>query len=377
MPPAFSASRAGVMPKASGDPSSRTFGQRIFTFTRSVQLPKLHNIMKHTFWHFFLGVVSCYASFEIEVNDSSGTANPIVPGQAMTGQLSSGTDQDWFAFAMSNSGVVNVAFSSPENISDPAFGYHTVQIRNSAGSVLASVDTGSSISFQTDLVSSGTYYVVIKDGPYGILSTGQYSVTITTGASVPTVESEPNNSAIQANPISLGQKTYGQINSASDQDWFSVTTSATGLITIAFDSSESITDPAFGYHTIRVVDAVGTVYGSLDTGSDRTLQVGVPTGGTYYIVVKDGPYSILCTKQYGLTVTTSAPITPAVVTAQIYSAVEVVWTSTAGKTYIIERSDNLTTWLPLSGSISGTGGEMSYLDSIRDKTRAFYRVKEN
>ena len=29
MPPAFSASRAGVMPKASGDPSSRTFGKQI------------------------------------------------------------------------------------------------------------------------------------------------------------------------------------------------------------------------------------------------------------------------------------------------------------------------------------------------------------
>jgi hypothetical protein len=333
--------------------------------------------MKHTFWLFFLGMVSCYAAFEIEVNDSSGAANPIVPGQAMTGQLSSGTDQDWFAFAMSNSGVVNVAFTSPENLSGAAFGYHTVQIRDSAGSILASVDTGESISFQTGLTTAGTYYVVIKDGPYGTLSTGQYSVTITTGASVPTVESEPNNTFNQADPISLGQKTYGQINSASDQDWFSVTTSATGLITITFDSPENVAGPAFGYHTIQVVNASGTVYGSVDTGEDKTFQVGVPSAGTYYIVVKDGPYGTLSTKQYGLTVTTTAPTAATILTAQIYSSVEVVWTSTAGKTYIVERSDNLTNWAPLSGSILGTGGEMSYLDSIRDKARAFYRVKEN
>ncbi len=242
--------------------------------------------MKHAFWLCFLGVVSCYASFEIEVNDSASTANPIVPGQAMTGQLSSATDQDWFGFAMSNSGVVNVAFTSPENVSGASFGYHTVQIRDSAGSLLASVDTGTSASFQTGLTNPGNYYVVIKVGPYG-LSTGQYSVTITTGASVTTVESEPNDSAIQANPVSLGQKTYGQINSASDQDWFSIATSGTGLITVAFDSPENVVGPSFGYHTIQVVNGSGTVYGSINTGADQTFQVGVPSAGTYFMVLRE------------------------------------------------------------------------------------------
>ena len=195
--------------------------------------------MKHTLWLFFLGVVSCYASFEIEVNDSSATANPIVPGPAMARQLSSGTDKDWFAFAMSSSGVVNVSFTSPENAAMAGFEFHTVQIRDSSGAILASVETGVSVTFQTGLTNSGNYYVVIKDGPYGFLSTRQYSVTITTGLSVPTVEAEPNNATNQANQLSLGQRHYGQLNSLSDQDWFSFNTNSTGLVTVVFDSPEN------------------------------------------------------------------------------------------------------------------------------------------
>jgi hypothetical protein len=353
----------------------QAFG-KLFAFTRSVQISRLQNIMKHTFWLLFLGMVSCYAAFEIEINDSSGTANSIVPGQAMTGQLSSGTDQDWFAFAMSSSGVVNVSFTSPENAASAGFEFHTVQIRDSSGAILASVETGVSVTFQTGLTNSGNYYVVIKDGPYGFLSTRQCSVTITTGLSVPTVEAEPNNATNQANQLSLGQKHYGQLNSLSDQDWFSFNTNSTGLVTVVFDSPENAAMAGFEFHTIQVVNASGTVFGSFDTGEDKTFQVGVPSAGTYYVVVKDGPYGYLSTKQYGLTVTTTASAGSTVLTAQIYSSVEVVWNSTAGKIYIIERSENLTNWFPLSSNILGTGGEMSYLDSIRDKTKAFYRVKE-
>ena len=332
--------------------------------------------MKHAFWLFFLGIVSSYAAFEIEINDTLGAANPIVPSQATTGQLSSATDQDWFGFSMGSSGVVSVSFTSPENTAGAAFGFHTVQIRDSVGTILASVDTGVSVTFQTRTINSGNYFVVIKDGPFSTLSTGQYSVTITTGASVPTVEAEPNNASNQAAPLSLGQKTYGQLNSTSDQDWFSLNTTSSGLVTVVFDSPENVAGSAFGFHKIQVVDSSGTIFGSLDTGEDKTMQVGVPAGGTYYVVVKDGPFSTFSSFQYGITVSTTNSAPPAVLTAQIYSAIEVTWNSTAGKTYIVERSENLSSWLPLSTSIPGTGGVMSYLDSIRDKTKAFYRVKE-
>jgi hypothetical protein len=72
-------------------------------------------------------------------------------------------------------------------------------------------------------------------------------------------------------------------------------------------------------------------------------------------------------------VTTTAIPAQAVVQAQIYSAVEVLWNSTAGKSYVVEWSSNMSanSWFPLSPAYPGTAGPMSFLDSIRGKTKAF------
>ena len=316
--------------------------------------------MKLCFSIFLLvGAFTSYAAFEIEPNDSSAAVNSIVPGQNTTGQLSSATDQDWFGFSMSSAGTVSVVFDSPENSGSSSVAFHTVQVRDAAGTILASVDTGQDTSFQTGLTFAGTYYVVVRDGPYGVLSTGQYAVSITTSGPQSTVESEPNNTFGTANPLPLGQKLFGQLSSATDQDWFSFTMTGSGLVTVAFDSPENSGSSSVAFHT--------------------TFQAGRPSAGTYYVVVRDGPYGVLSTNQYGLTVTTTAPPSPAVVQAQIYTAAEVVWNSTIGKSYVVEWSADLSanSWFPLSPSYPGTGNAMSYLDSIRGETKAFYRVKEN
>ena len=296
----------------------------------------------------------------------------------MTGQLSSAVDQDWFGFSMSNAGTVGVTFDSPENLSGAAFGYHTVEVRDSTGTLLARIDTGSDTAFQTGLSASGSYYLVVRDGPYSVLSTGQYGVTITTGFPQPTVESEPNDNSGEADALTPGQKTFGQLLSQSDQDWFSLTTSGSATIGVTFDSPENVAGAAFGYHTIQVRNAAGTVFASLDTGEDKTFQAGVPSAGTYFVVVRDGPYSILSTKQYGITATTTAPVPPVPISVQIYPSVEIAWNSIAGSSYVIEWTANLATpaWFPLSPTLAGTGGEMTHLDSTRGKMQGFYRINE-
>ena len=274
---------------------------------------------------------------------------------------------------MSSGGTVNVVFDSPEDIS---IFYHTVQIRNAAGTIFASMNTGQDTSFQTGLPSAGTYYVVVRDGPSSTLITGQYAISITTTGPQSSVESEPNNTFDTGSPLPLGQKVSGQLSSASDQDWFSFTTTGSGSVNVAFDSPEDI---SIFYHTVQIRNAGGTIFGSVDTGQDTSFQTGLPSAGTYYVVVRDGPSSTLITGQYGLTVTTTAPAAPTIVQAQIYTAVEVVWNSTVGKAYVVEWSPNMSanSWFPLSPVYVGRAGTMSFLDSIRGKTKAFYRVREN
>ncbi|MCX6912811.1 MAG: hypothetical protein NT167_07175, partial [Verrucomicrobia bacterium] len=77
---------------------------------------------------------SAYAATEIEPNDSAATANPIVPGDPMTGQLASASDQDWFGFTTAGPTTLTVTFTSAysSNTFTPYL-YYTIQVRNAAG----------------------------------------------------------------------------------------------------------------------------------------------------------------------------------------------------------------------------------------------------
>ena len=324
--------------------------------------------------------VSVQSAVEIESNNTKATANPIIPGQGMTGQLASESDEDWFGFSASSSTIIRVMFDSPENLSGPAFGYHTIEVRNSAGDILSSVITGADTFFYATLPSAGTYYVVVLDGPYSFLSTGQYVVEITTTGTLPTTESEPNDNFSTSTPLTHGNTTWGQLSSENDEDWLAFSISGPATVTIVFDSPESLSGPAFGYHTIQVKNAAGTVYASVDTGEDKTFLVGLPAAGEYFVVVKDGPYTYLATKMYSVTLTSTTPPTSTSVEiqSQIHTAVEITWDSSIGKSYVVEWTADLSqgSWFPLTSSTTGTGNQMNHLDSISGESKGFYRIKE-
>ena len=319
------------------------------------------------------------AAIEVEPNNTSGIANPIVPGEAMSGQVASISDEDWFGFSATSTMTVRVTFDSPENNSSSSVGYHTIQFRDSSGGVLASVDTGNDTVFDATVPGAGTYFVVVRDGPYEFQSTNQYSVTITTQGVLTSAESEPNNNSASANALAPGQTKLGQIAPETDQDWFAFNVGGSATATVVFDSPENNSSPSVAYHTIQVRDAGGAIYSSVDTGMDKTFMVGLPGAGEYFVVVKDGPFAFLATKQYSVSVTGTAPPTTAVIQASIYTAVEIAWNSEIGKTYVVEWSSDLSagSWFPLSSAIPGTGSEMGYLDSIRGNPQGFYRVEEH
>lgn len=322
--------------------------------------------------------VLCQAAFEVEPNNMASTANSIVPGVPMSGQLASTSDEDWFGFSVSSKTTVRVTFDSPENVSSVSFVYHTIQLRDSSGNVFASVDTGDDTVFNVTVLSAGTYFVVVRDGPYSVQSTNQYNLTITSHGIVGTAESEPNNNAASASLLYFGQINFGQIASETDQDWYSFNVGSSAAATVVFDSPEDVSSLSFSYHTIQVLDAEGLIYARVDTGMDKTFTVGLPDAGQYFLVVKDGPYSSLATKQYSVSIINTVPSQPSVIQALLYSAVEVVWNSEIGKNYVVEWSSDLSegSWFPLSSLMSGTGSEMKYLDSIRGNLRGFYRIKE-
>jgi hypothetical protein len=53
----------------------------------------------------------------------------------------------------------------------------------------------------------------------------------------------------------------------------------------------------------------------------------------------------------------------------------VTWQSAVGRNYVVYHSEPLSgIWLPLSGTLAGTGGELSFTDPEDGLTERFYRI---
>ena len=327
-----------------------------------------------------LCALSVYGATETEPNDSSATANPIVPGDPMAGQLASASDQDWFGFSTAGSATLTVTFTTAWSSNGyPSYVYYTVQVRSPIGIILASVDTSKDVTFQTGLPSAGTYYLVVREGPSGALETRPYTATVATTAGTAAVESEPNDIPASADPLIPSQKTAGQLMSETDQDWFSFSVSTAATMTVTVTTAWSSNGyPSYVYYTVQVRNPAATILASVDTSKDVSFQTTLPSAGTYYIVVLQGPSGALETRQYWVVATATPAPSPTVLQAQIYPAAEVAWNSSTGKSYVVEWTASLSppSWFPLSGSLPGTGGQMSYLAPARTQPKGFYRIKE-
>ena len=128
-------------------------------------------------------------------------------GKAITGQLSSSSDLDYFKLDVTQASTLQLNFDAPTNSSFN--NYFTTAVLDGAGNTLSSHQGGSDITFSTALSTAGTYYIQIEDST--LYNGGQYSLTgsLTNGTSG--IETESNNSRSTADVISSGSSTKGQI----------------------------------------------------------------------------------------------------------------------------------------------------------------------
>ena len=110
-------------------------------------------------------------------------------------------------------------------------------------------------------------------------------------------ESEANNSILAADTVTLGTSITGQLSTSSDVDYYSVSVTSAGTLTLTFDvpTGSSYNE----YFKLSLYDGSNTLLSQFSTGSDKTYTVGVPSAGTYYVgvaastVYDSGAYSLL------------------------------------------------------------------------------------
>lgn len=235
-------------------------------------------------------ITTAALTLEVEPNNGS-VANPLTLSVPLTGQLSSATDQDWYAVTAASSGTITINFSS----ASPNFGGWKYSIRDAANNTLSSVicivdKPCSSQTLSTGIPSAGIYYLVVEIGTTRhIVETSNYSITATTTTSNAAIEMETNNVSSTATPIATSIPLTGQLSSAIDQDWYAVTAASAGKITMSVSSVR----PYFGGWKYSIRDAANNTLSSVACTADnpcssQTLSAGIPVAGTYYLVVEVG-----------------------------------------------------------------------------------------
>jgi hypothetical protein len=145
--------------------------------------------------------------------------------------------------------------------------------------------TGDFTYFPNGSVGSDLIQFIANDGSDDSVA-GSINVTI---HAVNLNELEANNSQPQANGIFFGSSITGQLFSDTDQDWYRLDTTSGGSVTVnvVVPTNSSFTD----YFTITARDSVGNTLAAIETGADTNFSFGVPSAGSYYVVVSPGPFN--------------------------------------------------------------------------------------
>ena len=243
---------------------------------------------------------------ESEPNNSRATANVVALNASVTGSLSTYADIDYYSVAATAAGTLSVIFDVPTNSSFSD--YFKLSLYDGNGTLLSSFTTGMDKTYSVGVAAAGSYYIGVTSAGQFSYDSGQYSLTVSNVAgSTNGAESEANDTRATADTLTLGTAITGQLGSTSDVDYYALSISAVGNISLTLQTP---TNSSSSFFNVSVYDTNGQAIDAHQTGSDSTWAVSAPSAGTYYVAVSKGTF--FTSDQYSLTATSVASSGPVV-----------------------------------------------------------------
>ncbi|HEX9729232.1 MAG TPA: DVUA0089 family protein [Gemmatimonadales bacterium] len=219
---------------------------------------------------------------EAEPNNSPFAATVVALFDTVSGTISPGDDIDYFAVDLTAGTMLDLdidaaAIGSPL---DPVIG-------------LFDTDGETLLTFNDDSEGpdSRILYVIPADGRYYAAVVGSnggggpsYVYAMAFGVFVPD-ESEPNNSAAEANVVALGDGVIGVIDPATDVDYFAIDLTDRALLEVGLSA------PFFASLAVYGTDGTTLLDSDQFSGSPQWVRAYVPAAGRYYVAVSPLPGS--------------------------------------------------------------------------------------
>jgi hypothetical protein len=244
---------------------------------------------------------------EVEANNTPATATTLTPAVTMTGQLLSNADLDYYKVTATGPGAISVAIAT-NNANIFKAGW-SVSLLDSAGAVLASANCNTcSQTVSAGISMAGTYYVLVQ-APEGTTSannsTENYTLNLSLSNQTNTVEVEPNDTPATATNLTPTVTMTGQLLSNTDLDYYKVTATGPGAISVAIATNNANIFKA-GW-SVSILDSASTVLASANCNTcSQIVSAGISAAGTYYVLVQPPAGTTLAnnsTENYTINVT--------------------------------------------------------------------------
>ena len=210
---------------------------------------------------------------------------------------SSTSRRHWYKFTMSKAGMVQLKFAHA-NLSgtNNSAAWEIDFIADQYGSAMVSVDSSfSDTQNQTAKIGleAGTYYVQIT-GNIGFTTVGSAAYSFSVQYEDTYCETEQNNTIATAdNYDRLGQTITGSISSASDTDYYKITSTTKGYLSFQLQHDKVSGRLSTDIYSVAVCDAAGNTMYTMTSKKDEEKTESVNFGldaGTYYLKVSGIPY---------------------------------------------------------------------------------------
>ncbi|PSL34940.1 pre-peptidase C-terminal domain-containing protein [Chitinophaga ginsengisoli] len=217
--------------------------------------------------------VSCPDVYE--PNNTLATAYPIVIDTDIRGTINTPSDTDYFKVVVTDSSYLG-------GFLDNLGANFDIRLLSATGSQLASSqNTGTTPDSLYSIVGPGTYYFQIyghNGAVYDSICYRFHSYTIIIGGCTDQLES--NNTLATAATISTGAAFPALIASASDVDYYRITTTGTNTITVNLSNLPADYD-------VRLLSSTGSQLAISQNGGTtaETITYNNAAAGTYYIYV--------------------------------------------------------------------------------------------
>ncbi|HEY0845728.1 MAG TPA: pre-peptidase C-terminal domain-containing protein [Noviherbaspirillum sp.] len=260
-----------------------------------------------------------------DIAANSGTTATVSPGSSVAGIVDTAGDADWYAVSLTAGQTYTIDLTPNSTGSSPLNDAYLYGIYNSAGSLISgTTDDDSGVGNASQVVytatSSGTHY--ISAGGYSG-HTGNYILSVSSGTTGTsgggTTTTDLSASTSTTGTVSTTASASSTIDTAGDQDWFSVSLTAGHNYNIslagASSNSGTLADPYLrGIYNSAGSLISGTTDDDAGYGQDALVSYTPTTSGTYYISAGayadgTGTYSLSVSDTTSTSTTTTTPVT--------------------------------------------------------------------